>query len=510
MKSHPVLKNAFLLFFLFIALLSSCNLAAQAPATSVTASDYCHFLNYTATTDGQHLYDQAMASDPVGACIVRTGAPGGYRYDVIAGREKFLITCVNESDVAAYCDWVKLTSLSFSSDFFLKCNRTGFQVTSPSNAQSQMISGGSTLISESADTIEIVTSISEGIIAAALGTLLDMRPEEDLLRINGSETSLEPSSSVMSDTSEQAILHQPEAIDPIPEAKQRAREQARMYGAAKNNVKNANDAKERAAARAEFNALLENQSEEIYWTDKIESLPSKQTPFKNDGEAQQKINAARTTWIKKQTLADKKWNAVKDREAILNARATELVEIQASFAAAKANFDRLKATNQDNETILTTSNTYYDLAQQGETAWNNSGILAQEIEQDWLQVIEADTAAQNAKAHWLNNVLHHAATATGNHKGNFGLGGASEEDASLLGKLWLGPGRKAEQTQRGITPKNGAQLSANKLRRYRPPFDKKYGDRLANFERRLFTAYEFNDHTHGGRDGHLKITKDDH
>ena len=135
--------------FFSVALLFVSNASAQDAVTSmssiVTASDYCAFLNQAAVTDPYHLYDTAMSTDPEAACILRVGAPGNWHYEVIAGREKFPITYLNEFDKKKYCDEMDLSRLSSPShimcdgvteadqnkDPFLRSNQSSFSVTEP-------------------------------------------------------------------------------------------------------------------------------------------------------------------------------------------------------------------------------------------------------------------------------------------------------------------------------------------------------------------------------------------
>ncbi|MFI0348433.1 MAG: S8 family peptidase [Chthoniobacterales bacterium] len=69
----------------------------------VTAAQYCDFLNRVAATDPHHLYDEKMAADPEAACILRSGEPGKLHYEVIAGRENFLINYVNRLQAGISC-----------------------------------------------------------------------------------------------------------------------------------------------------------------------------------------------------------------------------------------------------------------------------------------------------------------------------------------------------------------------------------------------------------------------
>ena len=87
-------------------LLETADLSAlQTSTEAVTATQYSDFLNHEAVTDSNHLYNEAMETDPASACIVRFGQPGSYYYEVIAGRENFAVTYVNKNDEEIYSIW---------------------------------------------------------------------------------------------------------------------------------------------------------------------------------------------------------------------------------------------------------------------------------------------------------------------------------------------------------------------------------------------------------------------
>ena len=77
------------------------------------------------------------------------------------------------------------------------------------------------------------------------------------------------------------------------------------------------------------------------------------------------------------------------------------------------------------------------------------------------------------------------------NKGNFSLGEASASEAAELGSAFVGPGAR--------TTGNGALLSENGLRQYRPPVNKSYGGTWANFETRSIPSGEWQSN------GHLEI-----
>ncbi|MFI0348117.1 MAG: S8 family serine peptidase, partial [Chthoniobacterales bacterium] len=93
------------------SVVAPCDMAGRL-VQQVTAAQYCDFLNHVATEDLHHLYDEKMATDPQAACIVRVGAPGGYRYKVIAGRGDFPISYVTWLDEARYCNWLEASVAS--------------------------------------------------------------------------------------------------------------------------------------------------------------------------------------------------------------------------------------------------------------------------------------------------------------------------------------------------------------------------------------------------------------
>ena len=66
----------------------------------ITATDYCEYLNAIAKTDFHHLYDEKMGADPEAACILRSGVPENFYYNVIAGRENEAVPYLNYSACA--------------------------------------------------------------------------------------------------------------------------------------------------------------------------------------------------------------------------------------------------------------------------------------------------------------------------------------------------------------------------------------------------------------------------
>ena len=111
--------------------------AQELQRKQVTATQYCDFLNYAAASDFDHLYDESMSTDPEAASILRTGTPGSYHYEVIAGRENFPITYVSAYAQSAFCNEQGFSDddENFNEDAFLKSNRIDFYaaVSAPPN-----------------------------------------------------------------------------------------------------------------------------------------------------------------------------------------------------------------------------------------------------------------------------------------------------------------------------------------------------------------------------------------
>ncbi|MFI0347842.1 MAG: hypothetical protein ACH346_03570, partial [Chthoniobacterales bacterium] len=114
---------------------STSSLLAHSSVTTrvVTALDYSLFLNAVAVTDPHHLYHEEMGSDEKSACITRVGAPGSYRYEVIVGRENFLISDISWLSKARYCNWLQASSAGILGEI-----NHGTAVTSTSNFNSHI------------------------------------------------------------------------------------------------------------------------------------------------------------------------------------------------------------------------------------------------------------------------------------------------------------------------------------------------------------------------------------
>ncbi|MFI0347580.1 MAG: hypothetical protein ACH346_02235 [Chthoniobacterales bacterium] len=97
---------------------TSTNAQADVSIQQVTAAEYCDFLNCVAKEDPDDLYNQAMASDPITASIVRVGAPGRWHYQVIEGRENYPIDYVSELAQASYTNRLQASSSSTSTSNF--------------------------------------------------------------------------------------------------------------------------------------------------------------------------------------------------------------------------------------------------------------------------------------------------------------------------------------------------------------------------------------------------------
>ncbi|MFI0348556.1 MAG: ribonuclease III [Chthoniobacterales bacterium] len=109
---------------------TDCQRQHEGRAEQVRASQYCDFLNHVATErDPDHLYNEAMTSDPTTASIARMGVPGRWHYEVIADRENFPITYVNSLGEENYKTDMSCSLLNDdeNADFSLKSNRRYFQ-----------------------------------------------------------------------------------------------------------------------------------------------------------------------------------------------------------------------------------------------------------------------------------------------------------------------------------------------------------------------------------------------
>ncbi|MFI0348024.1 MAG: hypothetical protein ACH346_04540 [Chthoniobacterales bacterium] len=118
----------------------------------VTASDYADFLDSVAAeSDPNHLYNDAMSTDPEVTCIARVGAPGRWHYEVIAGKENYPIHYVNRLQAGISCaDRLQVSSSATSTsnfnahikevsslqqdepDRFLTCDKDLFEIETPS------------------------------------------------------------------------------------------------------------------------------------------------------------------------------------------------------------------------------------------------------------------------------------------------------------------------------------------------------------------------------------------
>ncbi|MFI0348715.1 MAG: hypothetical protein ACH346_08160, partial [Chthoniobacterales bacterium] len=158
----------------------------------VTASDYCNFLNQVATqSDPDHLYNQAMGSDPTTACIVRVGAPGRWHYEVIAGQENCPINYVSHLSQASYADRLQASSSAtstFTSNFNshiedVSCNNDTFELEVPSTMLTLVSSSFPTSTSTS-NFDSYITDVSSA--AALIGLVA---APELMLRFGRSSTS---------------------------------------------------------------------------------------------------------------------------------------------------------------------------------------------------------------------------------------------------------------------------------------------------------------------------------
>ena len=93
---------------LLILLLASAkyDLAAQ-PASethSITALEYCDFLNSIPPSAANKSYNEKMGSDPIAGCIIQNKTD--FQYAVISGRENFPISYVTKNNFDAYFQWL--------------------------------------------------------------------------------------------------------------------------------------------------------------------------------------------------------------------------------------------------------------------------------------------------------------------------------------------------------------------------------------------------------------------
>ncbi|MFI0348497.1 MAG: hypothetical protein ACH346_07025, partial [Chthoniobacterales bacterium] len=156
------------------------SLTSSTTRSLVMAGDYCDFLNVVAKTDPSHLYDDAISTDPEAASILRSGRPGKYHYEVIAGRENVPIAYVNKEDQVAYRDWAQdsLQSDAPLADDSLKSNMSDFEVATISTPTL-------TLALASTPNSHPSSSISE--IVAVAGFIGLLASPELMMRMGGSD-----------------------------------------------------------------------------------------------------------------------------------------------------------------------------------------------------------------------------------------------------------------------------------------------------------------------------------
>lgn len=161
----------------------------------VTAVEYCDFLNDHAVTDSEYYYDQAMSVDPQSACIIRSGTPGNYFYEVIEGRENFPICYVNKFDEEKYATVLKSIIANDeqnspisceSSERSLKSNQSSFQVALLNT--NQMLSLVTSVSSEKNDSLlnASATTIAKICLIFAGGMMLKEGEEAMISRREGS------------------------------------------------------------------------------------------------------------------------------------------------------------------------------------------------------------------------------------------------------------------------------------------------------------------------------------
>lgn len=177
------------LLFLFFIFINPNKLLAQkiernfsSKTRSVTASDYCNFLNAEASDDPFHLYEKKMETSSQKAAIVRRGSPGNYSYQLIAGREETPITFVSEGNEEAYCQWSQELMALPDNDHderdilnSLKSSSLYLNLVIPTSSLS-MISDAVSSGEEEASSV--VSDVMEGLIAAIAGMTLGSKSHE--------------------------------------------------------------------------------------------------------------------------------------------------------------------------------------------------------------------------------------------------------------------------------------------------------------------------------------------
>ncbi|MBN1268907.1 MAG: SUMF1/EgtB/PvdO family nonheme iron enzyme [Kiritimatiellae bacterium] len=72
----------------------------------VTVGQYTEFLNLKAASDPFGLYNESMASGPLGAFILRSGSDGSYTYTAVSGKENQPVRWVSWYDGLRLCNWL--------------------------------------------------------------------------------------------------------------------------------------------------------------------------------------------------------------------------------------------------------------------------------------------------------------------------------------------------------------------------------------------------------------------
>ncbi len=172
---------------------ASAHAQAYVPASTheITAAQYCDFLNQNAAIDPNNLFDQKMEADPETACIVRLGTPGNYFYEVIAGRENFPMTYVNEAAQQKYCNWLQngtLVDTEATRDSYLKSNKVGFQVTASPGTQLLMFGpeAAAAGVVEESTAIEVAETVGT-VVAGALLADVERAADSGRLTTSASE-----------------------------------------------------------------------------------------------------------------------------------------------------------------------------------------------------------------------------------------------------------------------------------------------------------------------------------
>ncbi|MFI0348155.1 MAG: hypothetical protein ACH346_05230, partial [Chthoniobacterales bacterium] len=412
------------LFFLcLLASLALNNLSAEEPFVKeqVTAANYCNFLNHRATaSDPDHLYSEAMGHDPLAACIARSGAPGRWHYEVVAGRESYPIYYVSKLAQASYADRLQLSSSSPSSTSTFNFNShiedvSRLKEEASETGKLERINGGISSSATSTSTsnfnshIEDVSSNNDSFQVEAASTMLTLA--------SSSPTSTSNFNSCIEDASLIALavftgigLTEEFGLEPRREAT------APPASPAAAEMR----ALETACSLAKQNILQETQhdfQEELYQAqDKLQLLLDIRPGEENSGtidENNQKI-CRQIAEIKTQInlLREKiaKEEELKELESVSPAVPSPGNDREMSSAEKEAKIYLRVAEKAKEEAIAATNTAQTAQAQADENKFNNELTAYAAARKTWLNVVHAYQAAlTKAKAADPNNLVLGAA-----------------------------------------------------------------------------------------------------